>query len=183
MSSKKNIFLIAGLFVLALLALTYFWFSTALASDNSNDKEFLNMMIPHHAEGLFAANLCLQKATHTELKEMCRNMIDSQSQEIDAMNKWSQSWYKQNLLIDPMSILSDKAKNNLERLLNKSDEEFDKDFIQSMISHHNEGIEVANQCAQQAKHKDLVSLCKTMIQEQEQDNSQLSGWLESWYQS
>jgi uncharacterized protein (DUF305 family) len=54
---------------------------------------FLSQMIPHHQGAIDMANLVPERAAHQELKDLSKNIIDSQSSEIDRMNGWLSSWY------------------------------------------------------------------------------------------
>lgn len=71
-----------GIAAASSVALVGFWFAirqqTAIA-----DEQFLKSMIPHHA----GAILMCEKAslTHSEVKELCKNIIASQQAEIDQM--------------------------------------------------------------------------------------------------
>jgi uncharacterized protein (DUF305 family) len=57
------------------------------------DAVFMAMMIPHHQGAIDMANLALDRAAHSELKELATTVIESQRSEIDQMNGWLASWY------------------------------------------------------------------------------------------
>jgi uncharacterized protein (DUF305 family) len=57
------------------------------------DLNFIDMMIPHHQGAIDEARQALQQAEHPELKEMARNIIRSQREEIEQMRAWRQQWY------------------------------------------------------------------------------------------
>jgi uncharacterized protein (DUF305 family) len=52
---------------------------------NTIDAEFINMMIPHHQSGIDMAKVYLKYGTKNELKEIARNIISSQAEEIILM--------------------------------------------------------------------------------------------------
>lgn len=54
---------------------------------------FMKRMIGHHAGALKEAEDCLERAYHTELINMCEDIIVTQSQEIDMMQAWLCEWY------------------------------------------------------------------------------------------
>jgi uncharacterized protein (DUF305 family) len=54
---------------------------------------FLSQMIPHHQSAIDMARLVPERSAHQELKDLSKNIIDSQSSEIDRMNGWLSSWY------------------------------------------------------------------------------------------
>ncbi len=54
---------------------------------------FMEMMIKHHEKAIKEGQHCLAKAYHTELRELCENIIATQSAEIAQMQNWLCQWY------------------------------------------------------------------------------------------
>jgi uncharacterized protein (DUF305 family) len=54
---------------------------------------FMEMMIKHHEKAIKEGRHCLDKAYHTELRELCENIIRTQSAEIAQMQTWLCQWY------------------------------------------------------------------------------------------
>jgi uncharacterized protein (DUF305 family) len=57
------------------------------------DVVFMSMMIPHHQGAIDMARLVPDRATHPELTDLSKNVIESQAREIDTMHGWLASWY------------------------------------------------------------------------------------------
>ena len=57
------------------------------------DQAFIEMMIEHHQGAIDMANLVLQKSERQELRSLANNIISAQSNEIQMMNSWLDSWY------------------------------------------------------------------------------------------
>lgn len=55
---------------------------------------FMEMMIEHHRMAIKEGQQCLKKAYHTELKELCEDIIATQSMEIMLMESWLCDWYE-----------------------------------------------------------------------------------------
>ena len=55
--------------------------------------EFMEMMIKHHSAALKEAQTCERRAFHPELRQLCQNIISTQSQEISQMRNWLCVWY------------------------------------------------------------------------------------------
>jgi len=66
-----------------------------LASLNGAEFEiaFMEMMIKHHEKAIREGQHCLDKAYHAELRELCENIIRTQSAEIAQMQTWLCQWY------------------------------------------------------------------------------------------
>ena len=52
------------------------------------DKDFVNMMIPHHQGAVDMAKIELQYGKDPQLKQMAQSIVDGQSQEIQMMKTW-----------------------------------------------------------------------------------------------
>lgn len=55
--------------------------------------EFMQMMIQHHAKAVKEGEHCLDKTYHPELRQLCQNIIVSQTAEIRQMQAWLCQWY------------------------------------------------------------------------------------------
>jgi len=60
---------------------------------NEFDKAFIQGMIVHHEGAVEMAQQALQKAEHSEIKQMANDIISAQTREIDTMRGWLESWY------------------------------------------------------------------------------------------
>ena len=57
------------------------------------DLAFIDAMIPHHQSAVDAAQMVLDTAAHSEIREMAQQVIDEQQKEIDQMKTWRAEWY------------------------------------------------------------------------------------------
>lgn len=55
--------------------------------------EFMKSMIRHHRKAITEAETCLKRAYHPELLDLCRNIIQTQSEEIALLESWLCQWY------------------------------------------------------------------------------------------
>ncbi len=58
------------------------------------DRAFLELMIPHHQGAVAMCEPVLKDGERSELKELCRDITESQTREITLMKSWLSSWYK-----------------------------------------------------------------------------------------
>jgi uncharacterized protein (DUF305 family) len=57
------------------------------------DREFVDMMIPHHQGAIRMARVELEKGQNAELKQLAQAIVDAQTEEIDQMNVWRVDWF------------------------------------------------------------------------------------------
>jgi uncharacterized protein (DUF305 family) len=139
--------------------------------------DFLTGMIDHHAMAIAMAQTCLEKASHQDLKDLCRSIIDAQQQEITKMQTWLQNWY--GISYEPQ--MSEGDMRSMERLENFSGGEYEIRFMQSMIRHHWTAVREAEECLGNAEHPALIELCSNIKEAQLAEISRMQPWLEQWY--
>jgi len=61
-------------------------------SGDDFDKSFVEMMIAHHEGAVDMAELSSTRAKHDEVKQLSKNIIIAQEQEIAEMKQWQQNW-------------------------------------------------------------------------------------------
>jgi uncharacterized protein (DUF305 family) len=55
--------------------------------------EFMKSMIRHHYQAVIEGAQCMERAYHQELKTLCENIVQAQTQEIQLMRTWLCQWY------------------------------------------------------------------------------------------
>lgn len=67
---------------------------TALENASDFDRAFIEEMIPHHQLAIMMANMLQSGTNRPEMKQLAKNIISSQSKEIQQMQAWYTQWYK-----------------------------------------------------------------------------------------
>jgi uncharacterized protein (DUF305 family) len=67
---------------------------TALENASDFDKAFIEEMIPHHQLAIMMANMLQSGTNRPEMQQLAKNIISSQSKEIQQMQAWYTQWYK-----------------------------------------------------------------------------------------
>ena len=57
------------------------------------DRQFIDMMVPHHQGAIRMARIELAKGKNAELRKIAEDVVLAQSREIGQMNNWRMSWY------------------------------------------------------------------------------------------
>lgn len=58
---------------------------------------------------------------------------------------------------------------------------YEVSFIRSMIDHHFGGSMMASLCPGRATHRELLSLCRSIVEDQQGEVRLMRGWLGGWY--
>lgn len=64
-----------------------------LANEDPFDRAFIDNMIPHHQSAIAMAEVALEESENPEIRELSRNIVDSQRVEIEQMQIWREEWY------------------------------------------------------------------------------------------
>lgn len=67
---------------------------TALENAKDFDKAFIEEMIPHHQLAIMMANMLQSGTNRSEMQQLAKNIISSQTNEIQQMQGWYTNWYK-----------------------------------------------------------------------------------------
>lgn len=154
--------------------------ASAPAPDKSTAKfesDFMTRMIDHHAMAVEMAEVCLDRASHDALRDMCEDVISSQSAEIGTMQSWLQDWYS--VSHEPEMKPGDERK--VEKLAALSGARFEIRFMKSMIRHHRKALVEAEGCLDRAFHAELRDLCEGIIEAQRAEIAMMQTWLCEWY--
>lgn len=173
----------AVLLVLAVLA-TGFGVAPAAAVEPAPDRgtarfevDFLTRMIDHHAMAVEMAMMCVGDAKHEQLRDMCDDIMESQSAQIEDMQTWLRDWY--DVSYEPQMRPGEMRR--MERLASLSGPEFEIAFMESMMKHHRAAIREAQRCLRRASHPELRDLCEDIIEAQTAEIAQMRQWLCKWY--
>lgn len=135
---------------------------------------FMEDMIDHHMMAVMMADMCIAKAVHAELKDLCSGIKAAQTAEIQQLQTWLRTWY--GITYSPK--MSNSGMQKLERL---EGAEFEIQFMEMMSEHHAAAIEEATDCLLRAYHKQLRDLCEQIIKSQAPEINLMRTWLCQWY--
>jgi uncharacterized protein (DUF305 family) len=167
----------------------------APAAGDSFDRQFIDMMVPHHQGAVEMAKIAQQRAERPEIKQLAEEVIRGQEAEIATMKGWRQSWFgsDQTPPLDKMPMVSGTAQHGEHRLtmdmaaevdqLRRAPEPFDRAFIDAMIPHHESAIEAAKAAETRAQKGEVKELARTIIADQQREIEQMMVWRQAWYGS
>ncbi len=158
--------------------------ATSTASAERYEIKFMKDMIEHHQMALMMAGECQERATHKELKEMCRTMEADQAAEIRQMRTWLHAWYKVHVdsVMTPAQMKSMSGMGSMKTLSRLSGREYEIAFMKEMIRHHQAAVRRGAECQKKARHEELIEMCRAIETNQKREIEQLEDWLCKWYQ-
>jgi uncharacterized protein (DUF305 family) len=166
-----------------------------------HDRHFIEMMIPHHEGAIAMAQLAPSQAKHPEIKQLAALMIKAQTSEIGQMRTWYKTWYNTDVPVVSATMMKRHSdmmgmhqgprmkgmhqsgmsmKIDLEALKNSSD--FDREFIQQMIPHHQMAVHMAQMLLKHTTRPEMRDLAASIIKSQTAEITQMQQWEQTWSQ-
>lgn len=123
---------------------------THRASDgpyNDTDVMFLQMMLPHHHQGIEIAGLARDRPVSQDLKNLAAAIVVTQAAERDTMTGWLTAW-GQPLTGDPNGHaahggMPGTTEGEIAALAKKSGADFERGLLNMLIAHQDDAIQVA----------------------------------------
>lgn len=138
---------------------------------------YMEFTIDHHAMGIQMGTMCVEKAIHAELRELCQRNVEAQSRELAMLQQWLQQWY--GIAYEPDLTQGDEQM--MEKLAALSGAEFEIEFMETFSRHHHQVIQRSQPIVRQAVHPELRDLAAQIIAAQTRDIELMLTWLCDWY--
>lgn len=153
------------------------------------DKHFIEEMIPHHQGAIDMAKLAETKATRSEIKNLAKDIIETQSKEIADMKAWYKEWYGSDVPEDDdgnmhgmmhggVGMNMGTMTGDLEDL--QSAKDFDLEFVRQMIPHHEMAVMMARMLASGTQRPEMQELSSNIISSQSREIQMMRQWLSEW---
>jgi uncharacterized protein (DUF305 family) len=138
---------------------------------------YMEFTIDHHAMGIMMAQMCVEKAIHQELRELCQRSIETQARELALLQTWLQEWY--GVTYEPQSTGGEQQM--MEQMAVLSGAEFEIEFMEMFSRHHHQIVQRSRPVAGQAVHEELAQVAASIVEAQTRDIQLMLTWLCDWY--
>lgn len=148
----------------------------------SIDQHFIIEMIPHHEGAIEMAKVALEKSKRPEIISLANDIIAAQSREITEMTTWYGSWFEGAVPEGGMGGMHMSGMTgDLDDLNTVSSADFDREFIDQMIPHHEMAIMMANMLATASERTEMKQLASAIITSQSREIEMMKSWRKAWY--
>lgn len=154
----------------------------APAGYNADDVAFATNMIPHHQQAVEMSTMVPDRSTNAELIALAQQISAAQQPEIDVMKVFLVQWNENPETSsghgghgNTMTGMVDAA--TMTKLQSLNGAEFDKLWLESMISHHQGAIEMAKAELANGDNVDAKSLAQNIVTTQEAEIGQMKQML------
>jgi uncharacterized protein (DUF305 family) len=148
-------------------------------SSQTIDANFIEQMIPHHESAIAMAELAKEKSKREEIKSLADDIIKSQSAEIAQMRQWYQEWYNKEVpKVDTHDNMMMDGNVSTAKLSEAAD--FDKEFLDNMIPHHQMAVMMANMLKLNTERPEMKKLADDIVAAQTKEIENMKTWQRSW---
>jgi len=152
------------------------------AGYNADDVAFATNMIPHHEEAVELSAMVPDRSTNAELISLAQQISAAQQPEINVMKVFLVQWNENPEASsghaghgNTMQGMVDAA--TMTKLQSLQGAEFDKLWLESMISHHQGAIEMAKAEVANGDNVDAKALANNIVTAQEAEIGQMKQML------
>lgn len=164
-----------------------------VSDHNQADVSFAQAMIPHHAQAIEMAELALERADSPQVKDIANRIAQAQGPEIETMTTWLQAWdaelpptgqadqgHEGHGGMEPGDMdPGDMERGDMGQMPGMMDPqqmgrlgqatgaEFDRQFLQMMIRHHQGAIEMAETELAKGRNAEAKQLAQEIIDAQQ----------------
>ncbi len=150
------------------------------------DQHFIVQMIPHHEGAIEMAKVALEKSKRPEMIALANGIIEAQMREITDMTAWYSSWFGGVPPKGGMGAMGgmhmDGMTGDMADLRAASATEFDREFIDQMIPHHEMAVMMASMLQGSTQRPEMQQLAQDIISSQSSEIEMMRGWRSAWYQ-
>ncbi|SDG07559.1 Uncharacterized conserved protein, DUF305 family [Blastococcus aurantiacus] len=132
---------------------------------NDADIAFASGMVPHHEGAIEMAQLAPGRALDPLVLELASRIEAAQGPEIGILNGWLAEWDAEADMggMNHGGMESDDMGGmDITALMNATGAEFDRLFLQQMITHHRGAVEMAETELDQGRNSDALALAETI---------------------
>lgn len=152
------------------------------------DKDFIANMIPHHQGAIDSAKLILEYGSNEEVKAIARNIIKTQTKEIEDFNELlaNGDFSNSNLSEKAYAEFVAEEKENMAEMMNKmiavtrtrDKKTADYTFVLAMKYHHEGALEASKQILAYTKNPQIRKIAKNIIKDQAKEIKQFDKLIE-----
>jgi uncharacterized protein (DUF305 family) len=143
---------------------------SASIDSRAADIMFAQVMIPHHQQAIEMSDMALSQASSNDIKDLADQMKSEQAPEIAVMRGWLANWGAPETPVDDLSNHSTgtgmMTADDMSALSALNGPDFDRLWLQMMISHHQGAIKMAKDVLATTNDPEVKALAQSIIDAQ-----------------
>lgn len=147
------------------------------------DLQLIDTMSQHHRGAIQMGQMAATRAHHAELKEFGGKLATDLDRQVTLLKGWRDQWYngKPNAENRRLAGMTKSMANvNTAGIDSLSGEDFDRTFLDMMISHHQGATAMAKEAIDKVEHAELKALSEQISVVQQRELDMMTQWKSLW---
>lgn len=148
---------------------------------NETDVMFVQMIVPHHRQGIAIAEAGAARSTRPEVKVLAEAIVATQTDEITRLEGWLRTWQKPPTADASAHAAHGGMPGTTEKEiagLRKVDQgKLDKAFLNMLIAHQDDAVQLARFETTGGSNRDAVAYAKQVDESRTAQIQQMLGYL------
>ena len=148
---------------------------------NETDVMFVQMIVPHHRQGIAIAEIGAERATRADLRVLAGAIVATQKDEVARLEGWLRVW-KQPATADPAAHaahggMPGTGAKEIAELRKVSAAQVDKALLDTLIAHQEDAVELARLETAGGENVNAVGYSRQVDQSRSAQIEQMLGYL------
>ncbi len=154
-------------------------------SGRNFDIAYMSMMIEHHKGAVEMAQAILKTSKDARIRKAAQEIVTVQKKEIAQLEGWLKAWYG----VSPSQRYMQMMRADMQPMMEASMRGMqvmpghampvDRAFLEGMIPHHQDAVDMSRLCLQKAVRAELKRFCQGVIAVQTREIDQYRQWLKN----
>jgi uncharacterized protein (DUF305 family) len=154
------------------------------ADVNATDIMFVQMMLPHHRQGLQIVRLVRDRSARQDVKILAAAIDSTQSAELDTMSGWLRGWNQPQTAADPHvhdahGGIPETSLAEIAALQQATGADFERRFLDTMIAHQDDAVQMARMELASGANRQAKEFAKRVEQSRSAQIQQMLKWRNS----
>lgn len=155
--------------------------SAGSAPGNGIDRAFATAMIPHHRSAVEMAEIAKERTGRTEIKQLADTIISTQNAEIEQLTALDQELADAGVEAGDLGVPEHEMGMGDDASMLADAKPFDREFIDTMIPHHQGAIRMARVELEDGRNAELKQLAQAIVDAQAKEIDEMNTWRVEWF--
>ena len=131
---------------------------------NAAEQQFMEQMTSHHMDAIQMADMAMSRAKNKQVQSLVGGITTAQTNEVSQMKTWYKQWFSKDM--PEMAAMPVMMADGMDMGKLNSAKDFDLEFVNQMIPHHQSAVQMAKDILPKAKHAEIKKLANDIISSQ-----------------
>jgi uncharacterized protein (DUF305 family) len=151
------------------------------AAGNGVDRAFAKAMVPHHRSAVEMATIAQRRSDRYRIKQLAASIIETQGDEVEQLEAIDQRLEDAGVQVGQLGVAEHEMGMDDDASMLEDAGPFDREFIDTMIAHHQGAIRMAHAQLGNGENAELTELAQAIVDAQAKEIDQMNTWRVEWF--